>query len=140
MNFTFDPVDPKLLLLEVVWVALAAGLFFLAMRSKSEWVKATLAGFAISILGIRLLAIIPSWWLYFADGRLDWGGQGCTAINPATPEGLSCVKQSAKDLIVVIQNGIVLAGFGAAFVIYQRRQPRQLKSGEPKLESTGGYK
>ncbi|MFA5891836.1 MAG: hypothetical protein WDA27_12945 [Actinomycetota bacterium] len=140
MNATFDPVDPKLLLFEVAWVALSAGLFFAAMRSRSEWVKATLAGLAISILGIRLLAVLPSWWLYFADGRLGWGGQGCTAINPATSEGLSCLKQSAKDLVVVVQNGIVLAGFGAAFVIYQRRLPKQLRSGESKAESTGGYK
>lgn len=140
MNITWDPLDPILLLFEVIYIAIAVGLLLWSSRVKSEWVRATLAGLGISILGIRLLAILPSWWLYFAEGRIGLGGQGCVEINPATKDGIQCFKQVGKDLVVVVQNAVVLGGFVAAFVWWQKKHPKQLGSGEEKLEATGGYK
>jgi hypothetical protein len=140
VNITWDPLDPILLLFEGVYIAIAIGLLLWSSRVKSEWVRATLAGLGISILGFRLLAIIPSWWLYFAEGQMGWGGQGCLEITPNTPDGIQCYKQTAKDLVVVIQNAVVLGGFVAAFVWWQKKHPKQLGPGEEKLESTGGYK
>jgi hypothetical protein len=36
------------------------------------WASAFLAGLVISFLAITTLAVIPSWWLYFADQTLQW--------------------------------------------------------------------
>lgn len=140
MNITWDPLDPILLLFEGVYFAIAIGLLLVSSKVKSEWVRATLAGMGISILGFRVLAIIPSWWLYYAEGVMGWGGQGCVEINPTTPDGISCLKQAAKDTVVVIQNALALGGFVAAFVWWQKKHPKQPGPGEAKLETTGGYK
>lgn len=134
LNFTFDPLDPKLLLFEGVWILVSIGLLVAAYKSKSGWMRAGLAGLGLSILGVRLLAVLPSWWLYYADGRLKWGGQGCAKID------LACIKQTAKDSIVVIQNAVVLGGFVVAFLLWQKKFPKQLAAGEDKPEATGGYK
>jgi len=134
LNLTIDPLDPILLVFEVVWLGLALGLVVASGRIRSGWAKASIAGLGLSILAWRLLAILPSWWLYFADGQLDWGGQGCIELD------MSCLKQAAKDTVVVVQNAVVLAGFVIAFIIYQRKNPKQLAPGEEKSEATGGYK
>lgn len=134
MNVTFDPLDPKLLLFELVWLAIAAALMMGAYRAKTEWVRASLAAFGLAILGIRLLAVLPSWWLYFSDSHLHWGGQGCAQID------LQCIKQAVKDTAVVVENAVVLGAFVVGFIIYQRKFPKQLAPGEAKPEATGGYK
>lgn len=133
--FTIDPLDPVLLLFEVVYIAISAGMLLLSKKAKSEWVGASLAAFGLMTLAWRLLAVLPSWWLYYADGVLGWGGQGC--VNLFEREDLvSCLKQTAKDLVVVIENAVVLAGFVVAFLIYQKKNPKQLAPGEEKPEPT----
>lgn len=134
MNITFDPLDPILLVFEAVWILISIALILVSGRVKSGWVKASLAGLGLSILGWRTLAILPSWWLYFADGTLGWGGQGCVELD------VSCLKQAAKDTVVVIQNAVVLGGFVAGFIIWQKKNPKQLAPGEEKSDATGGYK
>jgi len=129
-----DTANPVLLLYEVLYIGIAIALLLAASRVKSEWVKASLAAFGLAILGLRLLAVIPSWWLYFSDSHLHWGGQGCTAIDA------QCIKQAVKDTAVVIENGIVLGGFVVGFLIWQKKFPKQLAPGESKPEATGGYK
>lgn len=127
-------ISPWWLLVEGAYIGGSIALLLVAFKAKSEWVKAALGAFAIATLAWRLLAVVPSWWLYFAEGELEWGGQGCVALDA------SCLKQSVKDTIVVIENAIVLAGFVVAFVMWQKRFPKQLASGESKSEATGGYK
>lgn len=36
------------------------------------WTSAFLAGIFISLAALFLLAVIPSWWLYFAEQQLGW--------------------------------------------------------------------
>lgn len=132
---TIDPLSPILLLFEVVYIGVSVGLLILSGKVKSEWARAAIAGFALMTLSWRLLAVLPSWWLYFADGRLGWGGQGCVSLIGGT-ELLSCAKQTAKDLVVVIENAVVLGGFVVAFLMYQKKNPKQLASGENKPEPT----
>jgi hypothetical protein len=134
LNFTFDPLDPKLLLFELIWFAVAGALLLGAYKSKNGWTRASLAALGLAILGIRLLAVLPSWWLYFADGHMKWGGQGCTKID------FQCIKQAMKDTVVVIENAVVLGGFVVGFLIWQKKFPKQLAPGEAKPEATGGYK
>lgn len=134
MNFTIDPLSPAVLLFEVIWFAVAGLMLLLAFRAKSGWLKATWGAFGLTILAWHILAVLPSWWLYYAEGRLDWGGQGCVVLD------MSCLQQTIKDTVVVIQNAVALGAFVVALIIYQRRFPKQLAPNEPRPETTGGYK
>lgn len=129
-DFYIDPLSPLLLLLEVVYIGGSLALVVLSGKSKTEWMRACLAGFGLMMISWRLLAVLPSWWLYYAESVMDWGGQGCVELD------LQCLKQSAKDTVVVIQNAVVLAGFVVAFLIYQKKFPKQLAPGEAKPEAT----
>lgn len=126
--------NPVWVLFEGVYFILSAGLLFWAYKAKGEWLRASLGALALSILSWRILAVIPSWWLYYAEGDLEWGGQGCIQLD------LSCLKQALKDTVVVIENAVGLGIFIVAFWLYQKKFPRQLGPGEAKLEQTGGYK
>lgn len=126
--------SPKWLIVEVVYIIGSLALLGAAFRAKSEWVKAGLGALGLAMLGWRLLAVVPSWWLYYADGTLKWGGQGCSEVD------LQCLKQAAKDTFVVVQNAVVLGGFVVAFMMWQKRFPKHLAPGEQKPEATGGYK
>lgn len=134
LGLVFNSISPAWLILEVVYIVLAAILMAAAYRAKSEWVKAGLATLGLAILAWHILAILPSWWLYYADGVLGWGGNGCTKLDA------SCLKQSTRDIIVVGENAVGLGAFVVGFLVWQKKFPKQLASGEPKREMTGGYK
>ena len=134
LGLVFNSISPVWLVLEVVYFVIAGVLMAAAYRAKSEWVKAGLATLGLAILAWHILAVIPSWWLYYADGVLGWGGNGCTKIDA------TCLKQSARDIIVVGENAVGLGAFVVGFLVWQKKFPKQLAPGEPKREMTGGYK
>ena len=134
VGLVFNSLSPFWLLLEGVYFVVGALLLGAAFRSRSEWVRAGLAALGLAILAWHILAVLPSWWLYYADGVLGWGGNGCTKLDPV------CFKQAAKDIVVVMENAVGLGAFVVAFAMYQKKFPKQLAPGEPKREMTGGYK
>lgn len=125
-----DPLSIAYLSTEVIYIVVSVAFILASSKAKSEWGKAALAGFGLSMLGLRLLAVLPSWWLYYADAKLGWGGNGCTTLD------LQCLKQSIKDTVVVIENAVVLGAFIVGFSIYQKKFPKQLAPGEDKPEAT----
>jgi uncharacterized membrane protein AbrB (regulator of aidB expression) len=134
LGLVFNSISPFWLLLELVYMAIAVGLLVAAFRAKSEWVKGSLAAMGLAIIVWHTLAILPSWWLYYADGVLGWGGNGCTKLD------MICLKQIGKDLVIVTENAVGLGALVVGFLLYQKKFPKQLASGEPKRETTGGYK
>jgi len=134
LGLVFNSISPFWLSLELVYILAAVGLLAVAFRSKSEWTRAVFGALGLAIITWHILAILPSWWLYYADGVLGWGGNGCTKLD------MVCLKQIGKDLVVVIENGIGLGALVVGFLVYQKKFPKQLAAGEPKRESTGGYK
>ncbi len=134
LGLVFNSISPAWLLLEGVYIVGGVVLLVAAYRAKSEWVRAGLATLGLAVLAWHILAILPSWWLYYADGVLGWGGNGCTELDA------SCLKQTARDLVVVVENAVGLGAFVVAFLVWQKRFPKQLAPGEPKREMTGGYK
>ncbi|HET9292102.1 MAG TPA: hypothetical protein VFQ49_13585 [Actinomycetes bacterium] len=110
------------------------------VRPKDEgerWVKLTLVTMGIWVALFVTMAVIPSFWLYFADGTLKWTG---TFSVPYGFGELTLPMQAVRDVVVVIWYGVALGAFGLAIYLYNKRNPRTLPSGEEKREATGGYK
>jgi hypothetical protein len=105
------------------------------VRPKDEgerWVRLVLITMGIWLLLFVTMAVIPSFWLYFADGTLKWTGKF------TVPYGLGELElpmQAVRDVIVVLWYGVALA-----VRAYNKRHPKTLPSGEEKREATGGYK
>jgi hypothetical protein len=134
LGLVFNSVSPFWLILEGVYIVAALALLGAAFRSKSEWTRASLGALGMAILAWHILAILPSWWLYYADGVLGWGGNGCTKLD------MVCLKQAARDIVIVGENAVGLGAFVVGMLMFQKKFPKQLASGEPKREMTGGYK
>jgi hypothetical protein len=110
------------------------------VRPKDEgerWVKLVLVTMAIWLTMFVTLAVIPSFWLYFADGTLKWTGKFTVPYGFGE---LVLPMQAVRDVIVVLWYGGVLTAFGLAVRAYNRRNPKTLSAGEEKREATGGYK
>jgi hypothetical protein len=134
LGLVFNSISPYWLLLEGVYIAGAFVLLGAAFKAKTEWTRAGLGALGMAILSWHILAILPSWWLYYADGVLGWGGNGCTKLD------MVCLKQAARDIIIVGENAVGLGAFVVGMLMFQKKFPKQLASGEPKREMTGGYK
>jgi hypothetical protein len=109
-------------------------------RPKDEgerWVKLTLVMLTIWVVLFVTMAVIPSYWLYFADGTLKWTGKFQLPLGVRT---LTLPLQAVRDMVVIIWYTVALAAAGLAIRIYNQRNPKTLPSGEEKREATGGYK
>jgi hypothetical protein len=110
------------------------------LRPKNEsqrWVSLTLATMGIWIAMIIVLAVAPSWWLYFADGTLKWTDNFTVSLGIRK---VVLSKQVIRDLIVVGWYGITLVAAGLLIRIWNKRNPRVLPPDEGKREATGGYR
>ncbi len=110
------------------------------VRPKNEgerWVKLVLVTMGIWIALFVSMAVIPSFWLYFADGTLKWTGKFEVPLGFRT---LTLPMQAVRDVVVVVWYGVALGVAGLAVRAYNRRNPKVLPSGEEKREATGGYR
>jgi hypothetical protein len=110
------------------------------LRPKNEsqrWVSLTLATMGIWIAMIIVLAVAPSWWLYFADGTLKWTDNFTVSLGIRK---VVLSKQVIRDLIVVGWYGVALVAAGLLIRIWNKRNPRELPPDEGKREATGGYR
>ena len=116
----------------------ATGVSLVRPKDEGErWIKLTLVTMGIFVALFITMAVIPSYWLYFADGTLKWTGR------ISIPYGLGefdLPQQAIRDIIVVIWYGLALGAFGVGVHLYNKRNPKTLPSGEEKREATGGYK
>jgi len=95
------------------------------------WSKAVVAALALWFVGIGFLAIIPSWWLYFAQQKLGW--QPCPC-----PSALKFWEFKARD---VVASGL----FGTPFLIMivaplMLQKWRRRLRGESEARPIGGYR
>jgi hypothetical protein len=110
------------------------------VRPKNEgerWVKLVLVTMGIWIALFVSMAVIPSYWLYFADGTLKWTGKFEVPLGFRT---LTLPMQAVRDVVVVVWYGVALVAAGLAVRAYNQRNPKVLPSGEEKREATGGYR
>ena len=110
------------------------------LRPKDEsqrWLSLSLLTMGIFVAMIIFLAVIPSWWLYFADATLKWTDNFTLSLGIRK---IVLSKQVIRDLIVVIWYGVALVAAGLMIGIYNRRNPKVLPPDEGKREATGGYR
>ena len=110
------------------------------------WTKAAIASLVLWFLAIIFIAIIPSWWLYFAGNTLHWTGPPTGAGHVYTPTILghqfsidtSFWLRQLGDLIAVILFTIPTVLFMVVpyFVQKQRRKLR----GQDVARPAGGYR
>src|ERR671915_803781 len=93
------------------------------VRPKDEgerWVKLVLVTMGIWVALFITMAVIPSYWLYFADGTLKWTGR---LTIPYGFGELDLPQQALRDLIVVVWYGVALGGCGVGILVYKQRKP-----------------
>jgi hypothetical protein len=89
------------------------------------WTKAVVASLVLWFLGFTFLAIIPSWWLYFAGAKLGWTQQ--------------------QPWLFRLRDLVASALYGTAFVVFivvpyfLQKWRRRLRS-ESESRPTGGYR
>jgi hypothetical protein len=116
----------------------AAGVSLVRPKDEGErWVKLTLITMGQRAALIVTMAVIPSYWIYFADGTLKWTG---TFEVPLGFRTLTLQMEAIRDVVVLVLYGAAMGAAVLAIVIYNRRNPKTLPSGEEKREATGGYK
>jgi hypothetical protein len=110
------------------------------LRPKDEsqrWISLVLVMMGIWLAMIVVLAVIPSWWLYFADATLKWTDNFTLRLGIRT---IVLPKQVLRDLIVVVWYGAALAAAGLMIRAYNKRNVKVLPPDEAKREATGGYR
>jgi hypothetical protein len=89
------------------------------------WTKAVLAALVLWFLAFTFLAIIPSWWLYYAGAKLSWTQQ--------------------KPWLFRLRDLVASALYGTALVVFivvpyfLQKWRRRLRS-ESESRPTGGYR
>ncbi|HEY1332483.1 MAG TPA: hypothetical protein VGH10_13555 [Actinomycetota bacterium] len=97
------------------------------------WTKAAVASFLLWLLAIVFIAVIPSWWLYFAGNTLHWTG-------PPTGAGGKWsfwLKQGA-DLVAIMLFSIP-TGLFIVVPYFVQKQRRKLR-GQDMSRASGGYR
>jgi cytochrome c biogenesis protein CcdA len=90
------------------------------------WTTAFLAGVVISFITITLMAVIPSWMLYFAEQELD-----ATTANR--------LRLTIRDMVVVGYLTVVVGAF--VVTAYKMQVIRKRLRGEQQADRyTGGYR
>lgn len=93
------------------------------------WSNAAIFCLVLAFVSIISIAVIPSFWLYFADQKLKWDGSG--------PNGLWLLR--LRDAIAMgLTTGPFLTFFVGAAVLQNRRRKLRGETGDTR--PTGGYR
>lgn len=106
-------------------------------NESQRWLSLWLVAMGIFVAMIIFLAVIPSWWLYFADATLKWTDNFTLSLGLRK---IVLAKQVIRDLIVVVWYGVALLAAGVLIRMHNRRNVKVLAADESKREATGGYK
>ena len=88
------------------------------------WTKAAVGGVLISFAALTTMAVIPTWWLYFADNTLGWKGR---------------LLKTVRDIIALGWLTVVVGVF--VVTLYKLQTIRRRLRGEKQAERySGGYR
>ena len=89
------------------------------------WTSAVIAGLVLWFLALTLLAVVPSWFLYFAEDVLGWQKSKFWLFK-------------LRDLVAIILFSIPFGGF--IVVPYHLQKWRRRLRSESESRPTGGYR
>lgn len=95
------------------------------------WTKAAVAALLLWFIGIGTMALLPSWWLYFADQKLGWHPCPC-------PTAFKFWMFKLRDIVA---SGLYGTPFLIMIVVpyFLQKWRRRLRS-ESESRPTGGYR
>lgn len=120
---------------------LIAAVFFVWLavifRPTRGWLSAVFGIMAVTIAFFWGFGIVPSAWVYYADGARELL-EG--TVVPAALPGAENFYEVFRDTVVVILTALAIMGFAVAAGAVQKRYPRVLAEGEEAGPKSGGYK
>lgn len=121
------------------YLAFALLMTFLAFRLRPTrgWLSSIFGVMAITVAMFWGFGILPSAWVYFADGQ---AGLLAGTVIPSALPGADNFYQVFRDSIAMGLTIMGIAAFCIAALAIQRRFPRGLSEGEESGPKTGGYK
>ncbi|MGH8873121.1 MAG: hypothetical protein ACRDWS_14255, partial [Acidimicrobiia bacterium] len=125
-------------------IVLLAGFAFAAktLRDTFGWLAAIFGMMAATIAAFWAFGILPSAWVYFADGQRDL--MEGVVIPEALGVGDNVMSanfyQVFRDVVVMIETTIAMGAFAVVALAVQKRYPRALAEGEESRPQSGGYK
>ena len=125
-------------------IAIIAGSLFVAQRLREDhgWISAIFGTMGATVGAFWLFGILPSAWVYFADGSRE------LLIDTIIPSRIavgdtvvmSNFYQVFRDSIVMAETTVAMVAMVVLALWTQRKLPRGLAEGEEKGPSSGGYK
>ncbi|MGH8885426.1 MAG: hypothetical protein ACRDYX_09690 [Egibacteraceae bacterium] len=112
------------------------------LRERYGWLSALCGTMAATIAAFWAFGILPSAWVYFADGQKDLMADQVipTQISIGSWVIASNFYQVARDSVVVVETIVAMAAFAVLGLRVQKRHPRSLAEGEEPRPQSGGYK
>jgi hypothetical protein len=107
------------------------------LRLTHGWLSAILGAMAATVGMFWVFGVIPSAWVYFADGSRDLL-EG--TIIPSALPGFDNFYVVFRDSVVMGMFGIGLVGLAVLALVIQKRLPRALAEGEERGPTSGGYR
>ena len=112
------------------------------LRDTYGWLAAIFGMMAATVAAWWAFGIIPSAWIYFADGQRDLMENAVIPGTLGTEQYMVATNfyQVFRDLVVVMETQIAMVVFAIAALRIQKRFPRALAEGEEARPQSGGYK
>jgi hypothetical protein len=112
------------------------------LRDKFGWLAAIFGVMSATVAAWWAFGIIPSAWIYFADGQRDLMEN--TVIPGTFGVGrfqlASNFYQVVRDLVVITETQLAMVAFAVIALQIQKRFPKALAEGEEPRPQSGGYK
>jgi hypothetical protein len=122
-------------------IALAKGRAEAFLKSwEWTWTSAVVFSLALTFFIMITVAVIPSFWLYFADQKLKWDGGAPHKILPFIPWTLEgfWLKELRDAVAMGLSTGPLVTVLVAAAVLQNWR--RKLRGAQSDTRPTGGYR
>jgi hypothetical protein len=111
-------------------------------RERYGWLSALWGSMAVTVAAFWAFGILPSAWVYFADGQKDLMADRMipSQIGIGSWVIASNFYQVVRDSVVVVETIVAMVAFAVIALRVQKRYPRALAEGEEARPQSGGYK
>lgn len=124
--------------------AMMIGFALVAMKLRDTfgWLSSIFGMMSATVAAWWAFGIIPSAWIYFADGQRDLMENTIIPETFGTPRFMIATNfyQVFRDSVVMIETQIAMVAFAIIALRIQKRFPRALAEGEEARPQSGGYK